>query len=86
MIKNGNFPGSNNGTGLLQTIIGLKVGDTCCFVLVWHTWASCSCFHSEFTHPSSPHHRCLPTLYPPTPQVRDVYERITQQQVVPVSN
>jgi len=25
MIKNGSFPGSNNGTGLLQTIIGLKV-------------------------------------------------------------
>ncbi len=25
MLKNSNFPGSNNGTGLLQTIIGLKV-------------------------------------------------------------
>lgn len=26
MLKNSSFPGSNNGTGLLQTIIGLKVG------------------------------------------------------------
>jgi hypothetical protein len=25
MLKNSSFPGSNNGTGLLQTIIGLKV-------------------------------------------------------------
>jgi uridine kinase len=41
MLKNSSFPGSNNGTGLLQTIIGLKV--------------------------------------------REVYERITQQQVVPAS-
>ena len=41
MLKNSAFPGSNNGTGLLQTIIGLKV--------------------------------------------REVYERITQQQVVPAS-
>jgi len=25
MLKNGSFPGSNNGTGLFQTIVGLKV-------------------------------------------------------------
>lgn len=25
MLKNSNFPGSNNGTGLFQTICGLKV-------------------------------------------------------------
>ena len=25
MLKNSSFPGSNNGTGLLQTMIGLKV-------------------------------------------------------------
>jgi phosphoribulokinase len=41
MLKNSSFPGSNNGTGLLQTIIGLKV--------------------------------------------REVYERITSQTVVPTS-
>eukprot|EP00882_Tetradesmus_deserticola_P000278 GHRQ01000306.1.p1 GENE.GHRQ01000306.1~~GHRQ01000306.1.p1 ORF type:complete len:387 (+),score=201.35 GHRQ01000306.1:35-1162(+) len=41
MLKNSSFPGSNNGTGLLQTIIGLKV--------------------------------------------REVYERITEKEVVPVS-
>jgi phosphoribulokinase len=41
MLKNSQFPGSNNGTGLLQTIIGLKV--------------------------------------------REVYERITEKEVVPVS-
>ena len=40
MLKNGSFPGSNNGTGLFQTIVGLKV--------------------------------------------REVYERITQKEVVPV--
>lgn len=40
MLKNGSFPGSNNGTGLFQTIVGLKV--------------------------------------------REVYERITQEEVVPV--
>jgi hypothetical protein len=28
MLKNSSFPGSNNGTGLLQTIIGLKVRRT----------------------------------------------------------
>jgi phosphoribulokinase len=27
MLKNSSFPGSNNGTGLFQTIIGLKVRD-----------------------------------------------------------
>jgi hypothetical protein len=26
MLKNSSFPGSNNGTGLFQTIVGLKVG------------------------------------------------------------
>jgi hypothetical protein len=26
MLKNSGFPGSNNGTGLFQTIVGLKVG------------------------------------------------------------
>eukprot|EP00879_Flechtneria_rotunda_P000142 GHRR01000209.1.p1 GENE.GHRR01000209.1~~GHRR01000209.1.p1 ORF type:complete len:398 (+),score=126.83 GHRR01000209.1:57-1196(+) len=41
MLKNSNFPGSNNGTGLLQTIIGLKV--------------------------------------------REVYERITEKEVIPVA-
>ncbi|KIZ02635.1 phosphoribulokinase [Monoraphidium neglectum] len=41
MLKNSSFPGSNNGTGLLQTIIGLKV--------------------------------------------REVYERITSESVVPAS-
>jgi hypothetical protein len=30
MLKNSSFPGSNNGTGLLQTIIGLKVRRRCC--------------------------------------------------------
>jgi phosphoribulokinase len=25
MMKNTSFPGSNNGTGLFQTIVGLKV-------------------------------------------------------------
>ena len=25
MLKNSTFPGSNNGTGLFQTIVGLKV-------------------------------------------------------------
>lgn len=25
MLKNASFPGSNNGTGLFQTIVGLKV-------------------------------------------------------------
>jgi len=25
MLKNSSFPGSNNGTGLFQTIVGLKV-------------------------------------------------------------
>lgn len=25
MLKHGDFPGSNNGTGLFQTIIGLKI-------------------------------------------------------------
>jgi phosphoribulokinase len=25
MLKNTNFPGSNNGTGLFQTIAGLKI-------------------------------------------------------------
>ncbi|PSC70170.1 phosphoribulokinase [Micractinium conductrix] len=40
MLKNSSFPGSNNGTGLFQTIVGLKV--------------------------------------------REVYERITQKEVVPV--
>ncbi len=27
MLKNASFPGSNNGTGLFQTIVGLKVRD-----------------------------------------------------------
>jgi phosphoribulokinase len=25
MLKNATFPGSNNGTGLFQTIVGLKI-------------------------------------------------------------
>jgi len=41
MLKLGSFPGSNNGTGLFQTIIGLKV--------------------------------------------REVYEQLTQKEVLPVS-
>lgn len=27
MLKHSDFPGSNNGTGLFQTIIGLKIRD-----------------------------------------------------------
>jgi phosphoribulokinase len=27
MLKHADFPGSNNGTGLFQTIIGLKIRD-----------------------------------------------------------
>lgn len=27
MLKHGDFPGSNNGTGLFQTIVGLKIRD-----------------------------------------------------------
>lgn len=41
MLRNSSFPGSNNGTGLFQTIIGLKI--------------------------------------------REVYERITEKEVLPVS-
>ena len=28
MLKNATFPGSNNGTGLFQTICGLKIRET----------------------------------------------------------
>jgi phosphoribulokinase len=27
MLKHADFPGSNNGTGLFQTIVGLKIRD-----------------------------------------------------------
>jgi phosphoribulokinase len=40
MLKNSSFPGSNNGTGLLQTIIGLKVRTCCCLLLLFAAWAS----------------------------------------------
>ena len=29
MLKNSQFPGSNNGTGLFQTIVGLKIREVC---------------------------------------------------------
>ena len=35
MLKNSGFPGSNNGTGLFQTIVGLKVGGGGCGVGAW---------------------------------------------------
>ena len=28
MLKNADFPGSNNGTGLFQTMVGLKLRET----------------------------------------------------------
>ena len=36
MLKNSGFPGSNNGTGLLQTIIGLKA--SCALVGAREGW------------------------------------------------
>ena len=30
MLKNSQFPGSNNGTGLFQTIVGLKIREVGC--------------------------------------------------------
>lgn len=92
MLKNASFPGSNNGTGLFQTIVGLKVRQRA-------GAAPASAQRSPPMHPPV-QDACWPcacilvvgSAPPPNPpthpplflQVREVYERITQKEVVPV--
>lgn len=126
MLKNSSFPGSNNGTGLLQTIIGLKVGTHGCAggagggvadtggarSRPGETWmavrpggqmggARSSAVQSQWGA-RRPNCRLLGTaaartmaggthslwqITPPNPrrQVREVYERITSETVVPAA-
>ena len=106
MLKNASFPGSNNGTGLFQTIVGLKVGGQrpwegrCSFsvhglrLLCMAVWPLCGCSPMRLPCVNS----CLPassfgsqiwlslclSTLPSSAQVREVYERITEKEVVPV--
>ncbi len=99
MLKNASFPGSNNGTGLFQTIVGLKVRARFHTATGLHAGTQ----HGACTTPGAstscrdicrlarnscqrPLGDLAKPLCPPLAhrQVREVYERITEKEVVPV--